>query len=45
MPKKIDYMALLLLWRLTLAYVRAWSKKYKDAGLVVIGCIGFPDPG
>jgi thiol-disulfide isomerase/thioredoxin len=24
-------------WRRTLPYVRAWAKKYKDAGLVVIG--------
>ena len=24
-------------WRRTLPYVRAWSAKYKDAGLVVIG--------
>lgn len=24
-------------WRRTMPYVRAWSEKYKDAGLVVIG--------
>jgi thiol-disulfide isomerase/thioredoxin len=24
-------------WRRTLPYVRAWAKRYKDAGLVVIG--------
>jgi thiol-disulfide isomerase/thioredoxin len=24
-------------WRRTLPYVRAWAKKYKDAGLIVIG--------
>jgi thiol-disulfide isomerase/thioredoxin len=25
-------------WRRTLPYVRAWAEKYKDQGLVVIGC-------
>ena len=26
-------------WRRQLPYVRAWAEKYKDQGLVVIGCI------